>query len=321
MSGSCVNGACVYKPTGDGTACGDGTATEQCGTDGKCMGGTCIHDTTATDGTPCTPENKCVMDAKCTGGNCIGKPYDTSSWKDNDSIAEQVNFPEELTSGLASAISTATGGAIVLEGLNISAKGQVKNCCKEDEGPIDNGEAEGSGSGQLSAHVKGLPIGPSLPHIFKIVTIPFTGKQLQLEIALGAYFGADITFNGEIGVRDNQCEPDKSCNFGQVDLSLEPSLFLQGTVTGCASIYTPLDECIGLSLSGGIKLAISGGVRYHKPDCATGLNGFVSFGQPVFFITAKASFLGISYSFSFMHTFTVWPVYACSFPGGCHAEQ
>jgi len=322
QTSSCVNGACVTKPANEGGECDDGSSSgDECGGDGKCMGGSCVFDTTAKDGTPCTPENKCLKDPKCMGGQCTGQPIDTSSWTDDAAIAEQVNFPEELTSGIASAISTATGGNIVLEGLNISAKGQEKTCCKEDTGPIDGGEAEGSGSGQLSAHVKGLPVGPSLPSIFKIVTIPFTGKQLQLEIALGAYFGADITLNGEIGVRDNQCEPDKSCGFGQVDLSFEPSIFLQGTVTGCASIYTPLDECIGLSLQGGVKLAISGGVRYHKPDCMTGLNGFISFGQPVFFITAKASFLGVSYSFSFQYTFKVWPVYVCSYPGGCHAEQ
>jgi hypothetical protein len=251
---------------------------------------------------------------------CVGKPVDTSSWKDNSSIAEKVSFPEELTSGLGEALSAATFGAIKLEGFNISAKGQVKDCCDEKSGVITDGEAEGSGSGQLGAKVKGLPVGPSLPSIFKIVTIPFTGVQLQLEISLGAYFGADINLTGEIGVRDNQCEPDNSCTFAQADLALEPSIFLKGAVLGCASIYTPKDECIGGELSGGVKIAFSGGVRYHKPNCQTGLNGFISYGQPTFFIEAKVSFLGIGYSLSFEHAFAVWKPGVCSFPGGCHTE-
>ncbi len=315
-----MNGACVFTNTNEGGTCSDGTEGEECGTNGKCKSGACTFDSTATNGESCTPESKCVQNASCQNGQCKGTPIDVSTWTDNASLVNQLNFPEELTSGIASWLSTATGGNILLDGFNISGKGQSKNCCDEKTGPVDGGESEASGSGQLGAHIKGLPLGWAIPEIFKIVTIPFTSEQLQLDITFGLYFGADITLNGELGYRQNLCEPGNDCTFAQADISLEPSIYLQGGVTGCASIYTPLDECIGGQLSGGVKITFSGGARYHKPDCNTGIQGFVSVSQPVLFATAQAMFLGFKYSWSFQYTLKFIPSLVCSLPGGCHTE-
>jgi len=318
-TGSCVNGACVFKPVNDGASCGDGTSTGECGTGGKCMGGSCMYDTTATDGTPCTPDNKCVMDAKCTGGKCLGKPYDTSSESPDDSLVESLQFPEDLTSTISSWLSTITNGNIKLEGLNIKGEGKKKNCCNDMTGPMDGGEIDASGTGELVAKIKGFPLGGAFPSFFKVIPLPF-GKSVQLEFALGAYFGADITLGGKLGIRQNNCDMSKSCGYGDVSLGIEPDIYIQGTVTGCTSIYQPADECLGLSVTGGISVQLSGGGRYHEPECDTGLQAYVGGGKPTLHGEVEVDYLGFKYKVGFEKELDWWPAWSCAYPGGCQAE-
>lgn len=318
-SAMCVNGACVTQPANDGATCSDGTAGEECGTNGKCKGGACTFDSTATDGQSCTPEDKCVKDAMCKSGQCVGKPYDTASWHDDPSFTAQVTFPAELTSKLSEFLSTITGGNIELDGLNFSGKGQTKNCCTQESGPHDDGESNASLQGQLVAKVKGLPLAGA-PHLYKVITIPFTSIRLGLDMALGIYFGSDIQLNGTVGKVQSACEMKKNCTFAQVDISLEPDIYVQGSVYGCASIYTPLDECIGGNITGGIKVTLSGGGRWHKPECDTPINLFVGGSKPTLHGSAQVQFLGSKYQIGVESELNWWPAWSCSTSGGCQKE-
>jgi hypothetical protein len=318
QTASCVNGACVTKPANEGGACDDGSqSTDQCGADGKCKGGSCVFDTMAKDGTSCTPDNKCVMDAKCMGGQCTGKPYDTSSETDDPEIKAEVGFPNQLVEALDEALSEATNGNLSLEA-SVEPEGTQKNCCNENTGPIDNGEKEGSGTGKLTLGVQGVPIGPAIPPFYKLVSIPFTTDKVSLQIALGAFFGADISLEGQVGLRQNQCDPDDSCPFGSVVISFDPKVYVKGEVLACTSIYQTKKECIGGEISGGIQVTFTGGVQYHKPSCSSDLSGTMSVSPPTVFGEAKVSYLGFSGQVGFEYPLTgIWPGYSCSFPGGC----
>ena len=318
LTSKCVNGACVTSPANDGGTCSDGTASEQCGTNGKCKAGACTFDATATDGQSCTPDDKCVINAKCKSGKCSGDPYDTQSTYSGN---QQLNFPPELTSAAADVISKLTFGAIQLDGANFQTQNQLQNCCNQESGPIDKGKNSVQGTGQLVAHVAGLPIGPTLPSIDQKFNIPLIGAG-QIIVQVGLKLGADISLNVTGGLVDNACEPDKSCGYGQVNLSVEPQVYLIGEVVACESFFNSKEKCIGGGVKGGIKVAVNGGIRFNSPDGCTGLQGFASIERPTLFLTAQFNLPAVyELSFQWQPPIAIWPGWQCTYPGGCGASQ
>lgn len=318
---SCVNGACVTQPANDGADCDDGSSSgSQCGTDGKCKGGACTFDSSASDGQSCTPDDKCMVNAMCKSGQCVGMPYDTSSETPDPEIKAEVGFPNELVEAIDEALSEATNGNLSLEA-SVEPEGSSKNCCTQESGPIDNGDKEGSATGKLTLGIQGFPIGPAIPPFYKLVSIPFTTAKASLQITLGAFFGADISLEGQVGLRQNQCDTDDNCAFGSVVISFDPKVYVKGEVLACTSIYQTKNECLGGEVSGGIQVTFTGGVQYNKPSCSSGLSGTMSVSPPTIYGEAKVSYLGFSGQVGFEFPLTgIWPAYACSFPGGCAAQ-
>lgn len=317
LTSQCVNGACQTSPANDGGACGDGTASQQCGTNGKCKAGTCAFDSTATNGQSCTPEDKCVVKATCQNGQCTGTPYDIQSTVGG---TQQVNFPPELTSAAADVISKLTFGNIVLDGSNFQTQNQLQNCCTQESGPIDHGKNLVQGTGQLVAHIKGLPIGPSLPSFDQKFTIPVLGSG-QVILQVGLMLAADVSLNITGGLVDNACEPDKSCPFGQVNLAVEPQVFLIGEVIACEAFFHTSEKCVGGGVKGGLKIAVNGGFRYNSADGCTGPQGVASIERPTIFGTAQFNLPSVyEVGFQWQPPLSLWPGWQCTYPGGCGAS-
>jgi hypothetical protein len=253
------------------------------------------------------------MDAVCKGGQCVGKPVDTSSWTDNGSVGDQYNFPTDIVNAISSGISSVTGVTIEIEQANIQGKSMSKTCCKEDTGPITNGETEASNTLQLIIKSKDIPLGPGI-NIDKTLNLGIT--KVQLLLSVGIKFGADIQLNGEFGGKMNQCEPDMNCSFGQADVTTEPSLYGVAEAIACADLFVIGNKCVGGGVKLGIKFALSAGLRYNKPDCNSGLQGFISAGPPTLFITAELD-LPSRFEVNFQYQVPALMV-TCSFPGGCH---
>ena len=308
----CVKGACVSMPANDGAKCSDGTSGEQCGTNGKCKGGSCQFDSTASDGKSCTPTDKCIQNAKCKSGQCTGDKYDTDSIFNDTTFQGQINFPTDLVNKASGLLSKWTGVSITFTAGNVAFKGNAKNCCDPNSGPMDKGIKEGSITGQLAANVKDLTIfGP--PTISKSVDFGF--GEISLDIEIGVKFAADITLNGEGGRRQDACNPDNSCFFGQLDASFEPQLKLGGEVIGCLEIFSS-KHCVGGGVFGGIKAAVTIGGRYNKPDCNAGLQGVFSIGQGTLFVNGEVD-LPAKYEFSIQYQPPWLAGITCTLPGGC----
>ena len=316
QTSACVNGACVPTNVADGTQCSDGTSNEQCGSDGECVQGSCLLNPTSTNGTSCTPEDKCTVKATCQDGSCSGTPYDVTT---TYSGTQQVNFPPELTSAAADVVSKLTGNAIQLDGSSFSTQNQLQNCCNQESGPIDKGIDTVQGTGQLVAHVTGLPLGPTLPNIDQTFNIPLIG-QGQVIIQVGLKLGADISLNITGGLVNNACEPDKSCPFGQVNVAIEPTVYLIGEVIACESFFNTSQKCVGGGVKGGIKIAANGGFRYNSPDGCNGWQGFVSIERPTLYLTAQFNLPAVyEVSFQWQPPLSLWPGWQCTYPGGCGA--
>jgi hypothetical protein len=106
-----------------------------------------------------------------------------------------------------------------------------------------------------------------------------------------------------------------NCNFGQVDASLEPSIYGVAESIICVDIFIVGQKCAGGGVKVGAKFPFSLGVRYHKPDCNTGLQGFFSAGPPTLFITGEVD-LPSRFEFSFQYQPQVLML-TCAVPGGC----
>jgi len=250
------------------------------------------------------------------GGQCTGDPYDTSSETDDPELKAEIGFPIPLVQAIDEALDEATNGNISLE-TSVEPEAKQKNCCSEETGPIDNGDQEGSATGKLTAAIQGFPIGPAIPPFYKLVSIPFTTARVSLQIQLGAFIGADISLEGQIGVEMNQCDSKDSCTFASVVIGFDPKIYVKGEVLACTSIYQTKNECVGGEVSGGIQVMFTGGVQYNKP-CGSNTTGTMTVSAPTLFGEAKVSYLGFSGQVGFEYALTgIWPAYACSFPGGC----
>lgn len=308
----CVNGTCVQTPANEGDSCSDG-ASGQCGQGGVCTGGECVFDSTASDGTPCTPDDKCVQNAKCQGGVCKGTPINTEPKADVSLQAEAV-LPDTLKEKLNSLLnSLPIEGSIQINEATVSFKGTEKDCCDPDTGPITNGEKEASASIKVAIELANVPIvGFSVSKRFS----PFSFLDIRADLAIGLVFTTNVEIEGEGGVRHNDCE-HKTCPFGSLSGSVKPELKATIEAIACFDTYTS-EHCGGVTITPlGISASIQAGVSYNKTTCDDGVQGFLSIGQ----FTISIQF-GIDVPKKFSIGVEIKPKIlsgiTCTFPGGCN---
>ncbi len=308
---ACVNGACVESNANEGGDCSDGTSNEQCGTNGKCKSGACTFDSTATNGQSCTPDDKCVVDATCQNGTCSGTPYDV-----NSTYASQQSFslPDGLTQGAAEFVETFSHGIADLEPINLQYQTQAQNCCTQESGQMPLGKVSSQGTVQLAANVAGVPVWPGSFNIELTVVIPFLG-EVDLKVQEGAFFGGEISVNGTVGYVANACEEQNNCAYGQVNLAIEPSIYLITQQSACVEIYGIGKTCQSAGIKGGIKIALNGGIRENTPDqCTNQVQGFGSIERPTIYLTGSIDSYSISLQWQPPISFV--PGWTCAWPAG-----
>jgi PKD repeat protein len=297
LTSKCVNGACQTSPTNNGGTCSDGTANQQCGTNGVCQNGACTFSSTATNGQSCTPTDKCIKNPTCQNGTCTGPQQDTNTLVQDGALNANVVVPPSLSSGLTQFFTTLTGGAIQFKTVTAGLKGTGKNCCNQDVGFQQLGILNSSATVTITGAVgKPIPIWgtPSLE-----LKKNFGAFEVDVDYALGVYLDlGSFAVNGEIGYRTDACKPDgsDSCGYGQINAQWSPSISIQGTIIFCLETYTT-SNCIGGGAQGGVKGAVSIGARYNMDSvaglggsngqCASGPEGFFSAGRGTAFITAE----------------------------------
>jgi hypothetical protein len=231
-------------------------------------------------------------------------------------LKSQVNFPPDLVEAINNFVSPLTGGLVSVESGNISVQDEVKNCCTEESGPMDMGEETAQGTGQLGLAINGLPLGPALP---KIV---YNGETVlgpvQILVDIGFKWGVDLNFNGNLGLKTNQCEPSDGCAFASVSVSAEPTVFGVAEAIACESLFNTKQKCVGVGAKGSASIALSGGFRYNSPEsCTLGLQAYATIESPTFAITAQID-LPAAYEFSWQWKPQIPGLpYTCSYPGGC----
>ncbi|MGA2534765.1 MAG: PKD domain-containing protein [Terracidiphilus sp.] len=311
MTSQCVNGACMDSPANDGGMCSDGTANQQCGTNGVCQGGNCTFDSTATNGQSCTPSNVCIVNATCQNGTCTGTPYDT-----NSTYASQQSFslPPELTQAASQFVDTFSSGVGELEPINLQYQTQAQNCCTQDSGPISLGKVSSQGTVQLAVNIAGLPVWPGSFKIQFTLTIPLIG-EVELNVQEGVFFGGEISVNGTIGYVANQCEEMDNCAYGQINLAIEPSLYAITQQSACVEIYGLGKVCQSAGIKGGVKIALNGGIRENTPDqCTNQVQGFGSIERPTVYLTGSID--SYSISFQWQPPISLIPGWTCAWPAG-----
>jgi hypothetical protein len=273
-SGSCVNGACVFKPTNEGGKCDDGS--QECGS-AVCKAGSCTPSNN-TDGKACDPKDKCVKDAKCQSGSCKGTPVDTKTWKDNASIAADATVPSGLLSPLNSLLSS-IGIPVAFKEARVGAKGRTKDCCNKDTGVQTDGVKEGSAQVTLTAELSKVPLF-GLPTISR--EFDFGVAIIQVDFQVGVELTTSLRINGEAGIRSDDCKPE-TCGFGELNASLDPELALKVEAIACLETLWTSKGCAGLSIvPASIRLSLRVGASYNKPDCSSGLKGVFTLGRIVF---------------------------------------
>jgi hypothetical protein len=273
-SGSCVNGACVFKPANEGGKCDDGS--QECGS-AVCKAGSCAPSNN-TDGKACDPKDKCVKDAKCQSGSCKGTPVDTKTWKDNASIAADATVPSSLLSPLNSLLSS-IGIPVAFKEARVGAKGRTKDCCNKDTGVQTDGVKEGSAQVTLTAELSKVPLF-GLPTISR--EFDFGVAIIQVDFQVGVELTTSLRINGEAGIRSDDCKPE-TCGFGELNASLDPELALKVEAIACLETLWTSKGCAGLSIvPASIRLSLRVGASYNKPDCSSGLKGVFSLGRIVF---------------------------------------
>jgi hypothetical protein len=275
-TGSCVKGACVFKPANEGARCDDGK--NQCG-QAVCKAGSCVPKTN-TDGQPCDPQDKCVKDAKCQSGSCKGTPVDTKTWKDNNTIAADTKVPASLLNPINSLLSS-IGINITFKEARVGVKGRMKDCCNKDTGIQTDGIKEGSAQVTLSADVKDLSLPPlSFPTISK--EFDFGIAIISVDFQLGVSLTTSFRINGEAGVRNDACKPE-TCGFGEVNASLDPELALKLEAIACLETLWTTKHCGGLTLQpAALRLSFRVGASFNKPNCDSGFKGVIALGRLVF---------------------------------------
>lgn len=275
-TGSCVNGACVFKPANEGGKCDDGS--QECGA-AACKAGACVPKN-ATDGKACDPKDKCVKDAKCQSGSCKGKPVDTKTFKDDNSIAFDAKVPASLVSRLNSLLGS-VGINITFKEARVGAKGRVRDCCNKDTGIQTNGVKEGSAQITLTADVKNLSLPAlSFPSISK--EFDFGIAIISIDFALGVELSTSFRINAEGGIRGDACKPE-TCGFGEINASLDPELKLTAEAIGCIETLWTTKHCGGITITpAALRLSFRVGASFNKPNCDSGLKGVFALGRLVF---------------------------------------
>ena len=307
---SCVNGTCVTKPTNEGGACGDGTPDSECGTAGKCVSGSCVFDTKATDGKACKPEDKCVQNAKCSGGQCKGDEFDPH--EEDISAGVSAKLPDEITQEISQALSSLGVGQVSFDEAELSAKGKQKACCDPNTGTVtDNGETETSEELKLVLHLKKIPIaGCCSETVF--LNAGRLGSVL-INFTVGPVFNADSELSGEAGTRVNQCKGE-NCGFGSITSALVLSLDGELSASGCIQVFTHKSCGEVTPAQIGISASIEAGFAFNKEKCGDGLQGFLSAGNLT--VSGKLT-LGIIPDIGFEWKPSFIKTLVCNFPGGC----
>jgi hypothetical protein len=275
-TGSCVKGACVFKPANEGGKCDDGST--ECGS-AVCKAGSCTPSNN-TDGKACDPKDKCVKDAKCKSGACKGTPVDTKTWKDNSSLAADSKVPSNLLSPLNSLLS-AVGINIQFTEARVGAKGRMKDCCNKDTGVQTDGVKEGSAQVTLSAKVENLSLPElSFPTISK--EFDFGVAIISIDFQLGVQLSTSIRINGEAGLRSDACKPE-TCGFGEINGSFDPELALKLEAIACVETLWTTKHCGGITVvPASLRLSFRAGASYNKPNCDSNFQGVLVLGRVVF---------------------------------------
>jgi hypothetical protein len=275
-TGSCVKGACVFKPANEGGRCDDGK--NQCGA-AVCKAGACVPKP-GTDGQPCDPQDKCVKDAKCQSGSCKGTPVDTHTWKDNTSLAGDAKLPTGLLTPLNTLLSS-VGIPVNFKEARVGLKGRMKDCCNKDTGVVTDGVKEGSAQLTLSADIQNLGLPAlSLPTVSK--EFDFGIAIISIDFQVGVTLSTSLRINGEAGVRSDACK-NEDCGFGELNASLDPELALKVEAIACLETLWTTKHCGGITVTpAALRLSFRIGASYNKPSCDSGFKGVMALGRLVF---------------------------------------
>src|SRR5271157_129157 len=276
QTSTCVNGACQTMNVGDGTECDSGNSV--CGK-AYCKGGACVPSNN-TDGMPCDPMNKCIENPMCKGGQCTGKMVDTSSWSDDLSLSADAKVPPDILSKINSVVQLIPGlGGVQFKEARVGFKGRAKNCCNKDTGIQTLGVKEGAASVQLTANVANIPLFGS-PTITK--EFDFTVVIISIDFEVGAFFTTNLRLNGEGGIRQDACDPNNNCLYGEANASLDPEIKTTFEAIACVESYWTTKACGGITITPlAIRASFRVGISYNKPNCGSGLQGFATLGRVV----------------------------------------
>jgi hypothetical protein len=293
---SCVNGACVSTPTNEGGACGDGTATGECGTNGKCKAGACVFDSMATDGKSCTPEDKCVENPKCKDGSCEGDPFEP---KDHVEVSAGISLPPDIRGLLNNALAAGIA-SVEIDEVEANVIDKKKDCCEQSSGIIRNGIDELSGSLAVKIGLKGKVFGP--PDVHKTIGLG-AGLEVNLDFELGVEISAAVSLEGKGGKRSNTCK-NESCFFGEVNGGFVAGITGGITILGCVDTFTSR-HCLQITpLQLGAEFPVKVGLAENKEECGQGPQGFVTVGALK--VSAKAVLdIGLPITFQAQVSFDV----------------
>jgi hypothetical protein len=252
----------------------------------------------------------------CKSGTCTGTPYDTNS---TYSSQQSFSLPDWLTKAAADFVEKFSSGIADLEPINLQYQTQAQNCCSEESGQVPLGKVSSQGTVQLAANVAGIPVWPGSFKIDLTVVIPFIG-EVDLKVQEGAFFGGEVSLNGTIGYVANACETKNNCPYGQVNLAIEPSIYLITQQSACVEIYGIGKVCQSAGIKGGIKIALNGGIRENSTDnCDNVVQGFGSIERPTIYLTGSVD--SYSISLQWQPPISLIPGWTCTWPpGSCSAN-
>ena len=316
QTGQCVNGACQFTNANEGGVCSDGTANQQCGTNGKCKSGACSFDSTTTNGQSCTPTNMCLKDPTCQNGTCTGPQVDTTSITDQGTIQGFI-FPQGLKDAVNGVCSQWLGFSF--DEVQVGIKETAQNCCNQTSGFHVLGITNTSGTGRLTINFgSGIQLAGPPPINITQNLGPIT---VQATEKFGVFLQGSLQLNGEAGNRNDACDSTDSCPYGQLNASLVPQIVITGQVSECITLFTRgQPSCDGGGITGGIKATASLGIRFNLDTvsgmggsggkCGSGVVGFftagkvTAFGQVFVTVNNTKYQLNLEYTPTFIPSFT-----------------
>jgi len=263
---------CGGNPNSTGSA---GT----CPTCQKCQGSACVPQTGA-----CDDQKRCTKDDKCVNGACVGTPVDTSAWTDDFSGQFDARLPPDIPNKLNRIFDFIPGmQGTKFKEARVGVKARFKNCCGENTGIIEKGMTEASGSFQLTAELRKVPLWGT-PTISR--ELDFSVVIVSIDFQLGVYLKTSLRLNAEGGLRTNQCE-NENCVFGEANVSLDPELQSLFEAIACLETLWTTKVCGGVTITPlALRMNLAGRVTFNKPACGSGLGGSLSIGK----VVARAEF-------------------------------